>query len=150
MSDIGRIIDYALLTSEFRTVISTADHETGGLVLAATNFTLKDVPGPCKSSIVITVLFLTRAGASNTFPKIWYPEVINRVKMSTEKMTNLYVANNMDLASFKQLVYDQTGQELTAASMDRLLALVDPVTQKLNSSLASRFEYTISEVCSLI
>lgn len=86
----------------------------------------------------------------DTFPKIWYPEVINRVNMSTEKMTNLYVKNNMDLASFKKLVFEQTGQDLTDVSMSRLRALVDPVNQTLSSALASRFEYTLSEVRSTL
>jgi alkaline phosphatase len=121
------------MQDEQTTVISTADHETGGLVLARTNFTLKDLPGPW---------------VGNAFPKIWYPEVINRVNMSTERMTELYRSNNMNLASFKQLVFEQTGQSLSDESMDRLRFLVESGTEKLNSSLASRFEYTLSEIIS--
>ncbi len=70
--------------------------------------------------------------------------------MSTERMTELYRSNNMTLASFKNLVFEKTGQDLSASSMDRLRALVDPVTEQLNSSLASRFEYTLSEVCTAL
>lgn len=66
--------------------------------------------------------------------------------MSTERMTELYRSNNMNLASFKQLVFEQTGQSLSDESMDRLRFLVESGTEKLNSSLASRFEYTLSEV----
>lgn len=118
-------------------------------MLARTNFTLKDLPGPCKSQSTVTNtsrLIDSWPGGGNAFPKIWYPEVINRVNMSTERMTDLYRSNNMNLASFKQLVFEQTGQSLSDESMDRLRFLVESGTEKLNSSLASRFEYTLSEV----
>lgn len=66
--------------------------------------------------------------------------------MSTEKMTALYTANNMNLDSFKQLVLEQAGQSLSDESMAKLRFLVEAGTEKLNSSMTSRFAYTLSEV----
>jgi alkaline phosphatase len=110
-------------------VISTADHETGGLTLARTNQTAANQTGPWPE---------------NAFPYVWYPDVITRINKSAEQLTYEFVARGCPpLTAFDSVVYQYTGQHLTPSIRTALEALFLP-NGTLPANLRGRFEYTLA------